>query len=414
MKIDVLYPSGDNRSYKGTWVGPCQANDKDEESQAILINSDEDGLAILCDPRGVYINAETKEVLYQPRGSWYHNLAKTWKDLLNEIPEWPPSEYRTLEHDSFDVSANVRFLGGDLSPSGAIEIRNSLIWMFTDHKDRIVQLSNWKQYENTDANNWLSRRLDLIASQMAGALKISDIVIWENNLWDSAHKNSEAIEGSILEEFEIPLAPQLWLTKNVMHTNSNPDNDEGQLDIVGTVLLPTSYSVGLDSNNKFVEGKHSNSKGVTICLMVRPSYKDGQSSDDMFPRITLVPCIWSGETIPERLGYYFCGLKFLSLPIVGFKTAKYSRHENRRAKKNNENLPDVRTVILRREKHRDDSSKESVSIDWSCQWVCRGHWRRQYIPGQNERRPTFIPSHIKGPEDKPLRPPRESIFLVKR
>ena len=47
-------------------------------------------------------------------------------------------------------------------------------------------------------------------------------------------------------------------------------------------------------------------------------------------------------------------------------------------------------------------------------WMVRGHWRNQaHGPGRTERRPTWVPSYIKGPEGAPLLA-REHVYTWRR
>lgn len=64
-------------------------------------------------------------------------------------------------------------------------------------------------------------------------------------------------------------------------------------------------------------------------------------------------------------------------------------------------LPTVRVVRLR-PREREESSGERRTVEWSHQWLVRGHWRQQYYRSDNTRRPLWIAPHIKGPSDKPL------------
>lgn len=52
---------------------------------------------------------------------------------------------------------------------------------------------------------------------------------------------------------------------------------------------------------------------------------------------------------------------------------------------------------------------------WSCQWTVSGHWRHQVCGvGRADRKLTYIHPYIKGPEDKPMRAPRPTIYTVNR
>ncbi len=70
--------------------------------------------------------------------------------------------------------------------------------------------------------------------------------------------------------------------------------------------------------------------------------------------------------------------------------------------------------IRRREQHPTLQDGTPNPVDWSCQWLVKGHWRNQYHPGDKSHKPTFIQSYVKGPEDKPFKVPAQSIHAVVR
>lgn len=77
--------------------------------------------------------------------------------------------------------------------------------------------------------------------------------------------------------------------------------------------------------------------------------------------------------------------------------------------------PLIRVVQLRRVEHAPQSGEDPEPVDWSCRWIVRGHWRQQpYGPGQAQRRPTWISPYMKGPDEKPLKAPRATVFAVVR
>lgn len=76
--------------------------------------------------------------------------------------------------------------------------------------------------------------------------------------------------------------------------------------------------------------------------------------------------------------------------------------------------PVVRVVELRRRVTEARADNEHEDVEWSCRWLVRGHWRQQWCPAAREHRPIWITPYVKGPEDKPLKPPRATIFAVVR
>lgn len=78
-----------------------------------------------------------------------------------------------------------------------------------------------------------------------------------------------------------------------------------------------------------------------------------------------------------------------------------TRAEWRRAQRAGLPLDPVRIIDVRRA-HR-TSTGNHHDVEWSHRWIVRGHWRQQPVgPGRTQRRPTWVPAHVKGPDDKPL------------
>ena len=77
--------------------------------------------------------------------------------------------------------------------------------------------------------------------------------------------------------------------------------------------------------------------------------------------------------------------------------------------------PLVRVVALRRSERQDRERPEAPGqIEWGCRWVVRGHWRRQWLPSLRRHQPRWIAPHVKGPDDRPLKPPATTVFAVRR
>jgi hypothetical protein len=75
--------------------------------------------------------------------------------------------------------------------------------------------------------------------------------------------------------------------------------------------------------------------------------------------------------------------------------------------------PIIKVIQLRR-RSTATNGDESVSVDYSCRWLVRGHWRNQFYPGSKSHRPRYIQPYVKGPDDKPLKPTKSSLFAVVR
>jgi hypothetical protein len=113
--------------------------------------------------------------------------------------------------------------------------------------------------------------------------------------------------------------------------------------------------------------------------------------------------------------FLLTSLLWIDQTIVVAKDATADRAVRRRlAREGLEHDPAVRVVTLRRQSREGAASGDGEHVEWSCQWIVRGHWRQQFYPGTGERRPLFILPYVKGPEDKPLKAPAATVFAVTR
>lgn len=75
--------------------------------------------------------------------------------------------------------------------------------------------------------------------------------------------------------------------------------------------------------------------------------------------------------------------------------------------------PIVNVIRLRRIKKKTDNT-DHEPIDWAYQWSVRGHWRNQWYAKEGRHEVIWIAPFVKGPEGKPFKAPRNSIFVVTR
>lgn len=66
-------------------------------------------------------------------------------------------------------------------------------------------------------------------------------------------------------------------------------------------------------------------------------------------------------------------------------------------------VPKVRLVDIHKSHKPSSQAKGERHVEWTHRWIVKGHWRQQaYGPKRQFRRPVYISSHIKGPDDLPL------------
>lgn len=103
---------------------------------------------------------------------------------------------------------------------------------------------------------------------------------------------------------------------------------------------------------------------------------------------------------------------FMHEKIVSVETCRPSSGELKQITKEKRNPWEVKVVNLRR--YEGARTKCGNPVDWNCQWIVQGHWRKQWHPSTETHVPTFIHEYVKGPEDKPLKVPTSTIFKVIR
>lgn len=129
---------------------------------------------------------------------------------------------------------------------------------------------------------------------------------------------------------------------------------------------------------------------------------------------------WSAadDLMGRFIGSFF---QFMKQEIFIAPTERATRPARRRVEQVVSKLPlvltsdGVRVVQLRKRHYNLTSSAEhEADREYTCQWVVRGHWRQQWYPSLQRNQPKWIAPYVKGPEDKPLKPPRATVFAVVR
>lgn len=77
-------------------------------------------------------------------------------------------------------------------------------------------------------------------------------------------------------------------------------------------------------------------------------------------------------------------------------------------------MPNLQIVELRRRETLPANPYEPRDVEWQHRWFVRAHWRQQRHPTTGAYKPVFVHAYLKGPEGKPLLPPRQTIFNVDR
>jgi hypothetical protein len=156
----------------------------------------------------------------------------------------------------------------------------------------------------------------------------------------------------------------------------------------GQPLVQVSWLYGIDTETAVARNRERDTSGID---------PDGRLARFVLRRLSAL--------------FAFCGQRLLST-----REERTDRGSRRRLQQQGwARDPLVRVVRLRRTEPRTPTPGEGAdSPDWSCRWVVRGHWRQHWFPSKRQRQPIWIAPHVKGPENRPLKAPRATVFAVVR
>jgi hypothetical protein len=97
---------------------------------------------------------------------------------------------------------------------------------------------------------------------------------------------------------------------------------------------------------------------------------------------------------------------------AGRSTEQLPRAERRAAARAGFEMRSVVVVRLRRERRPHEPL--GGTANYSHRFLVAGHWRNQWCPSLGVHRQTWISPYVKGPADKPLKPPHGRAFVLNR
>lgn len=143
--------------------------------------------------------------------------------------------------------------------------------------------------------------------------------------------------------------------------------------------------------------------------------KHGQTLQERMEQLISGACSYEHDILVWASRMFGACLTFLEQRILIAPQHRADRAARRRVERQGyTHEPLVRVVELRRKQTRSEDHGESEPVEWSHQWIVSAHWRNQWYPSLNDYQPRWIMPYVKGPEDKPLKPPRAKVFAVVR
>lgn len=133
------------------------------------------------------------------------------------------------------------------------------------------------------------------------------------------------------------------------------------------------------------------------------------------PEINDISFLKTGQPVlgDPKMRWLLAALYFIRQRIVVPRRERPERHARKRLLKLGADMDaEINVVVLRSTEKRD--SGEHQAVDWNCRWWVSSHWRNQFYPSTGDRRHVLIQTHMKGPDDKAVKPRAARAFVVAR
>jgi hypothetical protein len=309
----------------------------------------------------------------------------------------------------------VVFHDGELTPKIALAKRDKAAEMgrYYSHDDKLliekVGLDiDYRNPEGVEEMKWKYRQL------VIDMLK-ADVFIWQKETWEASGNNSHVfIESAADSLIEIP-NPMCWQFDFALKIT-----DEGiikNLGLSGICFVQQQFLFPFFDSMR-------NKNAMLSCLILCPDVRHLRDGEGLrsgvdekiaLPHLRFFQPLFFGETI----GNYFdtvARLQYLNLKVARVDRQHLSNKVTRQYTRKNIHVPEVSIVRLRgvQADDRQRANARASTIEYSCQWTVRGHWRQQFYPSKGRHKPVFVDEYIKGPEDKPLKEKAAVVFKVDR
>lgn len=314
-----------------------------------------------------------------------------------------------------------------LTPSVAESKREALVNLF----DANSITRNIELMTTTFCNR---ERAAILMLRFRQALIQASIYIWSRDMWNAAGAGAAVFADHLLDApaGDYIGQPQLWMVAGELEWGGNWSIWE--LDVschLNTILLMDTLgsepiAAGQKPNDEYddlmevLASRRPTRRGLGMALIFVPLLSEIMKTDPhsmsrsqligLRPRV--LPALFEGDRIGPH-AQIWARHEFLKLPFVIAERAVLPRSERRRVAKAGRPESNIRVVTLRRSQYP-VHAQNSTSVAWSCQWMVRGHWRNQWHASIGRHKATWVAPYVKGPPDKPLRAPRQTVYAVVR
>lgn len=254
------------------------------------------------------------------------------------------------------------------------------------------------------------------------ALPLSQSFAWSNETTQAVWQAAKTIPGDTsFTSVNLPSDICWWWFAwplPIPMTNNTHDEDLPRIDTQHISALLINSTINSDGN--FISVSDFRLTEYGPCLSSFFIAPRGATLDGILNGLAVAPGT-HGSSHPTSARvralsrFFLAACVWLEQRIIVTTDGHIERHRRKQIAREH-NVPQPSSVkivqLRRRESDAERLSDETESIDWSCQWIVNGHWRNQ--PYKNERKLIYILPFVKGPADKPLKVPKQTVYEVSR
>jgi hypothetical protein len=250
---------------------------------------------------------------------------------------------------------------------------------------------------------------------------LADTIYWEKGLWSLAQNGAnEAFKDTTIPDGLLQRPDEYWaFEKELLFPKEAAGEAYGLpsplFRLHSLFLMSTRIKFSIEEFKKYCPDEDVTpwlDRSYAVALypvnIFLPTDEKGEYTKEP-PWFSVSQPAWENYPANSVL-WLTASLQFLNQTIAGLETLSVPRGDRRRAKKANRPEPTIKKVILRR-KQSNQATQAREAFDYSCQWLVRPHWRRNH---RESSQPIYVTGYVKGPPDKPLKQPTETIYHVAR
>ena len=231
-----------------------------------------------------------------------------------------------------------------------------------------------------------------IRQEIAEPIRQAEVVLWRMDLYMAAREQAQsgAFTKVPIPADLLPSRPQLWVLFG------------GDVDFNIRSINATLYSILLTPK----------ANGVLPFCLAHPRYNGIVIVDDP-PYVHTAGLIEaSSYAADEEARELFACLSFMHSTVAASEPLSLPRPTRRRLTRDGLTTS-IHIVRLRRKERGPNEDTHLSEREYQCQWIVRAHARKPN-PRMKEQRPIWVRSYVKGPQDKPLKPPTRTVTVVSR